>query len=301
MKHFVFITDVHYGAGVNVRTGNPYDDCLRKLKWVAEYCNKNKATLLIGGDVFDKPTIADVYKVPFIKVLRLFNIKPVVIRGNHSTLYNSFDNNDKTTFQVLTESGLWIDLTGKTIDCGDFYVSNEKPLSKIKQDKPVLAMYHGFLNKEDKGWQVMMPDLDSQLSNLILLGHDHVVYDDVYVGTTRVVRPGSFFRCTRQDDSMRQPKIVHIIFDENDKTKPFKLKKVEIPVARDFNEIFKDKEVTIAQTEKENQYDAVIEALASTEQHEYSLVQAVSVVAEPKVVTYIESVLNEEKVKLQSK
>lgn len=79
MKHFVFITDLHIGAGVNVRTGNPYDDIEKKLAWTLDYCYKNNATLLIGGDVFDKPTIADVYKTPFIRLFLRYCHKGVKI------------------------------------------------------------------------------------------------------------------------------------------------------------------------------------------------------------------------------
>lgn len=56
MNSFVFITDLHIGAGSTVRTGDVYADLLTKLAFVRDYCNETESKLLIGGDIFNSPS-----------------------------------------------------------------------------------------------------------------------------------------------------------------------------------------------------------------------------------------------------
>ena len=197
-KDFVFITDLHIGAGTNVRTGDVYSDLLSKLKFVRDYCNKFNCTLLIGGDVFDKPTIADVYKIPFIELFKSFNEIPYVIFGNHDRLFSSDENNFKTSLELFVKSGVFKLLD--YVDFGDYIMTSRKPLKTC--GKPQIFMYHGFLNKEDGRNSVFITDLNVTDQVLCLLGHDHVVYDPITFGTVRVIRPGSLLRGIRNDDNM---------------------------------------------------------------------------------------------------
>lgn len=296
LKDFVFITDVHIGAGSNVRTGNPFEDLNKKLLFVQEYCNTNNCQLLIGGDFFDKPTIPDVYKTPVIKILRDFQQVPYCIQGNHDQLMGTTANDFKTSLNLLFEAGLLKQLDFE--DLGDLVLTSRKPLTTI--GKPQIFVYHGFLNQEDSGWQVMFQDLSTNDETICLLGHDHVVYDPVQIGNVKVIRPGSFLRGIRNSESQRQPQLVHIKFNPNWEGKKLRLKFVEIP-ARPWQEIFKTKQSTINQKEKQLTYDSIITQIVNASQQELSLIDAVSTVSTAQVTNYVKMSLDEAYQKVVSK
>lgn len=289
--NFVFVTDSHIGGGANVRTGNVYQDLLTKFTFIKEYCNKNDCQLLIGGDVFDKPTIADVYKTPFLKLFLQFDKTPIVVRGNHCTLFNSRENDYKTTMQLFIEAGAFKEL--HTIDYGDLVLTSEKPL--VVRNKPQIFMYHGFLNQQDGWCQVMYDELITTDEVLCLLGHDHVVYDPVTIGTVKVIRPGSLLRGIRNDESNRIPELVHIRFNSETPQgqRSIKTKLVPITVSRDPSEIFKTKKVTISEAERNISYESIISQIAQCTKSDLTLEQAVSSVATTDVVEYTKELLAE--------
>ena len=198
------------------------------------------------------------------------------------------ENDFKTSLNLLFESGIMRPLEFE--DLGDLILTSRKPLTTI--GKPQIFVYHGFLNQEDGGWQVMFQDLITTDETVCLLGHDHVVYDPVQIGSVKVVRPGSLLRGIRNSDSERQPQLVHIKFNSDWEGHKLRLKFVEIP-ARPWQEIFKTKQSTINQKEKQLTYDSIISQIVSASQQELSLVDAVSTVSTPPVTAYIKQSLDE--------
>lgn len=295
-REFCFITDIHIGAGTNVRTGDVYADIFKKLEFVKDYCNKSGARLIIGGDVFDKPTISDLYKAPFVRILREFKEVPLCVTGNHDMLWNTSDNAYKTSLNLLFEAGL-LEHVG-TQDLGDLIITEQKPLSI--HNKSQIFVYHGFLNKED-GWRcVMMDELATTDEVLALLGHDHVEYEPVEIGSVKVIRPGSLLRGIRNSESERTPKIVHIKFNSEWSGRKIRYKLVPIP-SRDYNEIFKTKQATITTAEKQATYDAIIQQIVNVSSHEMTFMDAVNTVASVEEAAYIQTALNEASIKKESK
>lgn len=292
MLDFVFITDLHIGVN-NVRSGSVVEDILRKLDFVKDYTNKYGAQLLIGGDIFDKPTVPDVIKIPFIKKFLEFNKKPFVVYGNHDTLFASAKNNYKTTLQLFIEAGVFRILT--SVDLQELFLTAELPLKNV--GKPQLVMYHGFLNKEDGKNTVLLQDLQTTDNTLVLLGHDHVVYDEVQFGTVKVLRPGSFLRGIRNGDSKRIPQLVHIKCNG----KEFKYRCVPIKTARDASEIFKTKKDEMTKAQRVESYQSVIEAIKLASSKDISFTEAINTVADEETAVYINQILNECKIKLKSK
>lgn len=291
VRDFCFVTDSHIGGGANVRTGDVYQDLYNKFNFIKDYCNQKGCRLLIGGDVFDKPTIADVYKTPFLKLFLQFDAKPLIVRGNHCTLFNSRDNDYKTTMQLFIEAGAFEEL--HTLDLGDLVITSELPLKTY--GKPQILMYHGFLNKRDGWCSVMLSDLATEDETLALLGHDHVVYEPVTLGTVRVLRPGSLLRGIRNDESNRVPNLLHIRYNPSPKEGELhlKYKVVPISVARDPSEIFKTKQVTLNTAERYSSYEAIIEQISKCSNDELTLVDAVKTVSDYEVASYVEEMLNE--------
>ena len=288
MRDFVFITDTHIMTSSRVRSGDVASDICNKLRFVVDYCNKNNAILLHGGDVFDKPTVADVTKNEIISILKELKTECYAIAGNHSELWGSPDYNYKTSFNTLTSAGLMKDLD--LVDCveyDDVIITSKLPLKT--RNKPQIVINHAFLNIEDGRWTCRFTDLQTTDKTVVLLGHDHVEYEDLKLTEDlKIIRPGSFLRGVRTDTNCRTPKLVHL------KVKDGKIltKKVDIQ-CRDWEEIFKTKEITITKAQQRDTYDAIIKSIRESQKADMTFEQAMSSVAPEEVVNYALKVLEE--------
>lgn len=295
-KQFIFITDLHITTQSNVRTGDYLSDIIKKLEFTVDYANKHDATILIGGDLFDKPSVPDFVKSAVGQVFQKAHWPIYCIWGNHDQLYSTHDKDDKTSYQLLCQFGVIRNL--ETEDYGDFVLTSKKPLQTI--GKPQLAMFHGFLNQEDKGWEVMFPDITIKDQAMVLLGHDHVPYEPLEYGSVRVIRPGSFTRVTRETASFRTPVLVHILVNTEDPNRVFKFKLVPIEAARTPEEVFKEKKETISAEEK-GSYEEIVKSLMSVEQQDLTLMGAVNSVADAETAAYIKEVYDEVQNEKESK
>ena len=70
MSKFIFITDLHITSTCSIRTGDVLEDICNKLDYVVKFANKHKMPIVIGGDIFDKPTVPDFVKGSAAKVFR---------------------------------------------------------------------------------------------------------------------------------------------------------------------------------------------------------------------------------------
>ena len=288
-KNIVFITDTHIALSSNVRNGDYLQDIAEKLQFVVEYCNQNNADLLIGGDIFDKPSVPDQVKSKVISVFKKLKTKCYTIPGNHSMLYGNEEFNYKTSYNVLCESGLFEDISGTELDLGPCYISSKLPV--ITKDKPQIVIYHGFLNSTDK-LNVNFSDITATSPTYLCLGHDHVDYEVMpYTENVRIFRPGSLVRGTRSDTHLRTPKLLHIRV-----TDKLQFKYVDI-ACRNFNEIFKSKDYAVSSTQVHRTYDDVIAQIRSYQNEDMTLEQAISQVASPEINLYclkaIEDIKNE--------
>ena len=235
MDKFTFITDLHVAGVANNRTGDYLTDICDKLKWVVDHCNREDRTLLIGGDLFDRAIVADSVKSAVASVLTQLKVKAVTIMGNHDRCYESDDQNYKTSYNVLAACGCIRDIDGYSYRSGNVMISNQEVF--FDDAMPEIKMYHGFLNQED-GRNTFRSEWIRGTNKLILLGHDHKKYPDLEVTPgVVVIRPGSFARQGRTEESYRQPEIVDITWDGERFITEYK----EIEAARHYDTIFKTK------------------------------------------------------------
>lgn len=283
---FVFVTDLHFKASCGSRTGDLLTDLCTKLQWVIDYCNANGAVLLLGGDVFDRASVSDEVKVRVFSILRRCVGGVVGICGNHDRLYDNPDFNYKTSWQVLVESGLVRDLAEGDIDFGGCVVSCGLPV--VDKGKPSLQLYHGFLNREDGLNTFSFSDIaDVYHDCLVLLGHDHQVYSDAeYSDCVRIVRPGSFQRCKR--DECHVPSVVDISLDGG----RWVYSRVIIPVARDIDGLFITQDVGKVDSYITGSYDDIIRQLSSVGTGDVSFRELLGSVAAPDVCEYLISLLD---------
>lgn len=292
----VFITDTHFMRTARVRTGDFLEDCAVKLQWVQEYCNTNKCVLVHGGDLFNTPSVPDEVKNRIFPIIAGFKYGFYAIPGNHSILYNSYDYMHKTSYQTLVSTGLITDFTNQTLDMGDWILTNQKPV--ITRGKPQIGVFHGFLNQEDDNWTFNFQDITSTDPLYVCLGHDHVKYEPIcWMSNTKIFRPGSFVRQTRQEESFRQPEILHIRFRNG------KLVHKDIPIgtARHYDEIFNAKEVVISKAQQQGAYDAIIAQIRNASAGDTTFPQALSQVASEPVQQFAMKLLTEYRIESQSK
>lgn len=286
MSKFVFITDLHATSTCPVRTGDPLKDCLAKVSWCVDLANENGATLLLGGDLFDRPCVPYDVSNSLCEVLLGAKIPVYAVRGNHDMLFRSMENDKKCAVRALSNAGVRF-LDGQTVDFGDCVLTNQLPLKT--RSVPQILMYHGFLNQPDGVFSVSMADLTVQSPTMVLLGHDHVEYESMQLNDhVKVVRPGSLFRNRRVSTSDRNPKAVFVIVESGTVYSQL----IEVP-ARSASEIFQAKAVTAQSVETDDvDYASLIEQLKNTSSEELSFMDIVAKVATDDVYGYISNALD---------
>lgn len=290
INDWVFITDLHITTSSNVRTGDLVDDLSKKLEWVVDYCNDNNAALLLGGDLFDRPSVPDYLKTHFAKILCRVHNKVYSVTGNHCRLYNNNDYAYRTSYNLLAALGVFVDLDSiEGVDFGPLYLTGRVPV--ITRNKPQIIVYHGFLNQEDGLNTFRFSDLQTEDPCIVFLGHDHVVYPVLqYTDKIRIYRPGSFQRNTREESQNRIPCLLHVRMINGS----LKVKTVPIKAARLANEIFKTKVSDAASTRVVvDLYQDLIGKLQLTLSQEENLYALLSKVTDLTTVNYIKTFDNE--------
>lgn len=289
IKKYVFITDVHARSSCPVREGNVLEDIANKLMFVVEYANSINADILIGGDFIDKPTVPNIVLNTLNPILLRAKGTVYDVHSNHPTLFDNVEHNEKTSREVMISSRVLTHLE-EPLDLGSHILTATIPLQNV--GKPQILVYHGFLNQKDGIYCVMFSDIAVTDPTVVLLGHDHVEYQDLNVGNARIIRPGAFLRGIRNDESNRKPKLVEItIYDDN----TISTHKVEIP-ARNPDEIFHTKVNVVKTAEIRKTYDDVITQLLNTSNKEVTFLEAVKEIARPDVFLYLENILNQTKI-----
>jgi len=286
MRNFVFITDLHFKASSNTRTGDLLTDLVDKLSWVVGYCNSVDAALLIGGDFFDRPSVQDVVKNRVAPILMKVKNGVYGISGNHDRLYDNPAFNYKTSWVTLTSTGVVKDVDAGDVDFGDVVVSSTVPI--VDKGKPCVFIFHGFLNKDDGRNTFRFTDIGEHSNELLVcLGHDHKVYEPlVFDSRTTILRPGSFQRCIRAEESQRQPELVHITVDDG----KISYTTVEIE-CRDWHTIFGTKEASVGEAEVHASYDDVIKQLSCASKSQLSFEEALRSCGSEDVVNYLTKLL----------
>lgn len=287
-NRFIFFSDCHITTSAPFRVGDPLQDIISKLEYVIEQANSYDALILIGGDVFDKPTIPYEAYTAVCEVFKKAKYTPIAIKGNHDQLFRCDDNDKKTTIYNAFKLGVLRELKSPMDVCSCVLTPDK---SLINRDKPQILVYHGFLNVKDGKHTVYVDDLTGVTTpTLVLLGHDHVEYDPVRIGNCTVYRIGSLFRDQRVITSNRTPKMLYISVEDG----KFHTELLEVP-ARSVTEIFRET-VGKASEPVNSDYDSLISEFKNISDDNNDLLSLVSKVADGAVYQYIESLLNSHRV-----
>lgn len=284
-----FVSDLHITTSAPFRVGDPLSDVLSKLEYVIEYANARDALILMGGDIFDKPTIPYEAYTRVCSVLSKAKYTPLAIKGNHDQLFRCDDNDKKTTLYNAFSIGVLKELNG-TVDLGSCYVTSDKCL--VNRDKPQILVFHGFLNTKDGKHTLYADDLTGVTTpTLVLLGHDHVEYEPVTIGACTVYRIGSLFRNRRVETSDRNPKMLFIEVSGND----FNTELVSVP-CKSVLEIFRETSGKADKSE-DSDYTELISELSKINGEDIDFMSIINKVANPQVADYIGGMLSAAKVK----
>lgn len=284
-----------------MRVGDFLKDAVAKLTYVRDYCNEHDARCLIGGDIFDKPSVPDEVKNAILPILRSFKYMPFAIFGNHDIAYNNEGMLCKTSYQTLVGAGCITPIDGDYAT--DFIGSTEVTITNVKPimgtGKPTIAMFHAFLNQDDGvKWSVYTTDLLTATDEtLVLLGHDHGLYEDVEVSNNvKVIRPGSLLRVSRDQTSQRTPCLIDITLVDG----KWHTKRIDIP-SKAFDDAFLAKADTPTASEVHATYEDVIKLLSQSTTTELTFVDALGMVTTEEVTHYIQGLLQGSESKSQIK
>lgn len=287
-NRFIFFSDCHITTSAPFRVGDPLQDIISKLEYVIEQANSYDALILIGGDVFDKPTIPYEAYTAVCEVFKKAKYTPIAIKGNHDQLFRCDDNDKKTTIYNAFKLGVLRELKSPMDVCSCVLTPDK---SLINRDKPQILVYHGFLNVKDGKHTVYVDDLAGVTTpTLVLLGHDHVEYDPVQIGSCTVFRIGSLFRDQRVVTSNRTPKMLYIEVENGQ----FRTELLEVP-ARSVTDIFRETSGKVT-TEVSSDYDTLISEFKNISEEDNDLMSLVSRVADGPVYQYIENLLNSHRI-----
>lgn len=287
MKGLFFITDLHVCSVCRSRIDSPIDAIGKKLQWVVSYCNAHDYALVLGGDIFDTPTVSfEVYNW-LVSILGGLQTSCYAVWGNHDMLYRSHTNASKCALFTLGNSGV-IRFIGEAdqllLDNGSIILTSSLPLQT--RSVPQVLVYHGFLEIKDGAFTVSVSDLLGCTSDaVVLLGHDHSVYDDVILSNgVRIVRCGSFYRNRRDAACMRGVYGVEVTLADG----ALLTKRVLVPSAP-YGDVFAEKSCLKASGESDVSYEVLLSTLKScSTERDLTFDEALRAVASAEEVEYIQ-------------
>ena len=238
MAKLIFIPDVHLQEySPRSRKDNYPTVVLDKLNWVVDYVNKEEATCIFLGDIFNAVNMPMIYMYRCIDVFKRFNKVPYVIIGNHDIPRNNQELMDRSPLGLLEKVGLVQYLQELKFDnttIKGFHFT--QPITKVEGEEKKLCVAHVFYeNPFDLEHNLTTSDCVTLGYDYYILGHDHTRYDVVEAPKYKVFRIGSLTRGTANENQMTRDKIYILEYD----TELDKFSEVEVP-CEPAREVFKE-------------------------------------------------------------
>ena len=247
-EKIAFISDVHVDSKM---PDSRVDDIITTLKdKLVDILNKciaeNVKYVFFEGDVVNR------VQCPFEPITMLADIllrfkqegiRCFSILGNHDIVRNSLENLDKSPIQILFKLGVLehINLDTRVIINDTVLLTavdyTEYPIKANKSFSNNILLAHMFYGKSgflsDEKHNLTDTNILDLGYDLVVLGHDHEDYNDVIVGSTKIVRHGSVLRGTSHNYNFtRKPNFVVI----DDIKNPKEVRRIEIS-HRDYKDV----------------------------------------------------------------
>ena len=200
MSKFLFVSDLHGMLSCVGRVDSPLEALQRKLSWCVDWCNTAGASLILGGDIFDRPTAPHEVSNVLRETLRGCRCGEYAVWGNHDILYRQSLYKPKCALYGFRDFVRFVDES--PVSGPDFYLTGVFP----REAHPQVVIYvgHAFLDVQDGDYTVSRLDIGGYPGRMFcLLGHDHAVYPAEQCGSAVILRPGSLLRCRRTSSEVR--------------------------------------------------------------------------------------------------
>ena len=187
------------------RSDNYAETCLRKLEQVVAFCNTRGSTLLIGGDIFDKPDNPIWFVNRVIEILNRCQVAIYVIAGNHDLKYHNLENLKESSLWTLGEAVHNFALIDK---CNNLILNDKvflhafsyglEPSYIIHPDSYNILMLHTPIFEKEVPWFMS----DAMTADQLVAkypGFDLYVCGDIHATTItdKVINTGSMMRSTK--------------------------------------------------------------------------------------------------------
>lgn len=189
------------------RSDNYAETGLNKLEQVVAFCNNRGSTLLIAGDLWDRPDNPVWFINRVIEILNRAYFPIYAIAGNHDLKYHNIDNIKESSLWTLGEAVhnfALIDKCNNLILDGDFktflhaFSFGLEPSYVIRPDSYNILMLHTPIFEKEVPWFMS----DAMTADQLVAkypGFDLYVTGDIHTTaiTDKVINTGSMMRSTK--------------------------------------------------------------------------------------------------------
>ena len=254
MGKLVFVPDVHLQEhSPRSRKDNYPSVVLDKLNWIADYVNKEKATCIFLGDIFNAVNMPIIYMYRCIEVFKKFDNVPFVIIGNHDVPRDNQELMDRSPLGLLEKVGLvcylqHYEMEGRVVVEGFHYtqaIAPTKQLTDTREPMKKICVAHVFYeNPFNQDHNLTVSDCVNLGYDYYILGHDHTRYEVVEAPSYKVYRIGSLTRGTANENQLVRDEVYILEYD----TEKDEFTEVSVPCEK-AREVFKE---SIFQRKEEN-------------------------------------------------
>ena len=258
----LFLTDTHFTAkNPSSRLDDIQETILNKLLDVKKIIEDDGIDIVLhGGDMFHSPDVSNNFTGKIARIIKSFGVPMYVVPGNHDLYGYNYDTLANTKLGLLEktdviniisrEKPLVINNDGFTIgvEAQEYHphidedMLSDFRIDNINVDYSILLTHSMLLeNKFHEGVKhTLIKDVYTN-ADLVLAGHYHDGWKERKQNNTWFFNPGSLLRVEASTSMINtMPRVV--VFDiEKDK---FEYKYVELPSAKDGNEVFSSKNLT---------------------------------------------------------
>ena len=170
---------------------------LKKVEWIVDYANKEDATILLAGDIFDSPKAGYGTVNAVNNLLRRAKYKTVTCFGNHDTTFHSQDLSNTPYGNLLVSERIvenQIFFNGMTtIHSLGWEGVAPKP---TEGDTNILLGHVSVFEKEVPFW--CENGIAAKQAEKLYPGFDYYVFGDIHIPFVKgnVINPGSLTRST---------------------------------------------------------------------------------------------------------
>lgn len=181
------------------RKDNFFETALGKLEYLAQ----NNDYVVIAGDLMHIHSNSTLFFNTLYTLFKKYAGKFHAIPGNHDVFSRNIAALNRTTLGSLFYTGVlnlhitpW-ELAG--VEFVPVLVNDDPDKIPVDYENNKILLAHKFYNQKFDPEESLFPEDIKRLGyKLAILGHDHMPYEEEFVGTTNIIRMGSLTRIDTQ-------------------------------------------------------------------------------------------------------